>query len=317
MNRLITLIILSLLFFACSKEDTIKFAVFSDAHNDIIHDAKIRLELFIEAAEKKDVDFIIELGDFCLPFDINQPFLKIWNSFNGSSYHVLGNHDIDVSPKIVTQQFLGMDRSYYSFDKGDFHFIVLDANFIKNENEYIPYSRGNYFNHSENRPYIPGNQLEWLKKDIAQTNNYIIIFSHQSLEHWGGVKNREKLREIFNDANKERKKVIACFCGHDHEDRYAEIDGIHYIGIRSLSFNWVGEKYQYEKRFPSELNELYPNLKYTMPYRDPLYAFIELDPEGRIMIIGKQSTFIPPDPRQLGISNTLNYPKITSRKLEF
>jgi len=210
MRRLFYLFIFYLLF-SCNNSKTVKFAVCTDVHQDLIYDATDRIQKFVSAAEKKNVNFIIQLGDFCMPFEKNEPFLKIWDSFEGPKYHVLGNHDTDVSPKIVTGQFWGMDKSLYSFDQGAFHFVVLDANFFKSGENYISYSNGNYYNYPDSRSYIPPQQLEWLRNEIETTNKLVLVFSHQSLEHWGGVKNREEVHRIFREANRESQKVIACF----------------------------------------------------------------------------------------------------------
>ena len=89
MRRLFYLCILCILF-SCNSSKTEKFAVCTDVHQDLIHDAPERIQKFIATAEKENVDFIIQLGDFCMPFEKNEPFLKIWDSFDGPKYHVLG-----------------------------------------------------------------------------------------------------------------------------------------------------------------------------------------------------------------------------------
>ena len=46
------------------------------------------------------------------------------------------------SDKYSKEEFVagfGMPGRYYSFDKGDFHFIVLDGNNLFDEGKYIPY----------------------------------------------------------------------------------------------------------------------------------------------------------------------------------
>lgn len=316
MKKLLFLIIVSV-FLSCTNEKSIRFLVCADVHHDLIHDAPDRLSTFINAAEKEKADFIIQLGDFCMPYENNEPFLKKWNSFKGTKYHVLGNHDMDVSPKIVMQQFLGMEKPYYSFDKGDFHFIVLDANYFISDEKYISYQNGNYYSHAETRAQIPPAQLEWLKKDLANTDKLTIVFSHQSLEHWGGIKNREQVQQVFREANKDTKKVIACFCGHDHSDRYKKIDGIHYVGINSMSYAWVGKKLEYSGRFPEKIETKYPNLKYTLPYRDPVFAAVKINSKGEIKIEGVQSSFVPPGPEELGAKNHDYSAEITNRTLSF
>lgn len=43
--------------------DEVKFAVFTDLHYDHIPDGDRRLQKFINKVHKKNIDFIIELGD--------------------------------------------------------------------------------------------------------------------------------------------------------------------------------------------------------------------------------------------------------------
>ena len=107
----------------------LKFGIITDVHKDLIPDADERLEKFIKEAVKRKVDFIIQLGDFCFAESKNLGFLGIWNSFKGPKYHVLGNHDMDRNSKPEMLEFLGMPKTYYSYDIGGYHFVVLDANF--------------------------------------------------------------------------------------------------------------------------------------------------------------------------------------------
>jgi predicted phosphodiesterase len=297
------------------KKENLRFAICTDVHQDIIHDAPGRIKVFVKAAQKEKVDFIIQLGDFCFPIEENKSFLKIWNSFSGQKYHVIGNHDMDVSSKQKEMDFLGMKKSYYSFDKGEFHCIVLDPNFFIEDGQYINYKDANYFGHDATRATIPSIQIEWLKKDIAQTNKIIIVFSHHRLEGYSGVKNQKEIREIFDKANLSGQKIIACFNGHDHDNKYAKVKGIHYIGINSMSYDWVGSKYENAERFSKEINEYRPNLKYTMPYTKPLFGIIEIDPKGLLTVKGKQGAYILPGPEELGVElNLQQSPSIPDRR---
>jgi hypothetical protein len=65
----------------------------------------------------------------------------------------------------------------------------------------------------------------------------------------------------------------------------------------------------------------YPYLKNMIPYRDPLYAFVELDGfHQKIRIDGKHSAFVPPGPNELGITEAgMNAPSasIDSRILTY
>lgn len=44
-----------------------------------------------------------------------------------------------------------------------------------------------------------------------------------------------------------------------------------------------------------------PYIKYTVPYKDPIWAMIEITPNGRIKIKGKQSVFVGSSPAKLGV----------------
>ena len=61
-----------------------------------------------------------------------------------------------------------------------------------------------------------------------------------------------------------------------------------------MSYSWVGEKYQ-KIRYSSEIDSKYPYIKYTIPYKDPLYAFAEIK-GGIIYIKGIESTIVGPGP---------------------
>jgi len=303
MKHLFLSLLVCLGFAACQKETKpVTFAVVSDLHQDIAHDAEERLGTFLRAANDNQVDFIIELGDFCMPKEENKPFLKRWQDYAGEKYMLLGNHDMDNCSKEEVMQFIGMNNRYYSFDKGDFHFIVLDPNNIYDGEKYIPYENGNYFGYGEKVSYVDPEQVEWLKKDLQSTDKRCIIFSHQSFEC--SSQNREEIRKIFEDENLRAgyKKVAVAFSGHDHTNYMKEINGIAYIQINSASNQWVGEKYACPERFSDEINQKRPALKYTLPYKDALYGIVTLTGDG-MQLKGVKSEFIAPGPEELGITD--------------
>jgi 3',5'-cyclic AMP phosphodiesterase CpdA len=269
----------------------IKFGICADVHKDIMHDADFRLSEFIESARENNPDFIIQLGDFCRPYDSNKSFMDVWNGFPGPRYHVLGNHDTDGGfTREQTLVFWGAEKKYYSFDSGDFHFVVLDGNEKNPSEDRAPgYAR-----------YIGKEQQEWLRQDLRSAEKPVIVFSHQSLENEDGIENRQEIRKILTDANTEAgfTKVVACFSGHHHTDYYVKAQGIYYIQINSMSYNWVGGDYQ-TIRYSQEIDEKYPWIKYTIPYKDPLFAFVTIK-DGMMEIRGKKTEFVGPGPDELG-----------------
>ena len=277
------------------KKETIQFGLIADVHKDVMHDADERLQSFITAADKKRTDFILQLGDFCRPYDYNQSFMKIWNSFEGTKYHVLGNHDMDGGfTREQARAFWGMPKNYYSFDSKGVHFIVLDGN-DPNPKPWSGYNR-----------YIGKEQQEWLKTDLQQTNKPTIIFSHQSLElEYDGVANMGEIRSILENENKTAgfQKVICCISGHTHTDFMTKINGIYYVQINSASYRWVGGDHKVI-RYSEEIDEKYEWIKYTIPYKDPLYTFVTLK-HDKIIIEPKKTDFVGPGPEEMNLPKTL------------
>jgi len=66
---------------AFNKKVVLKAGICADVHRDLMPDNEWRLQTFINSMNGMgDVDFIIQLGDFCRPYDYNIPFMNIWNS---------------------------------------------------------------------------------------------------------------------------------------------------------------------------------------------------------------------------------------------
>ncbi len=271
----------------------LRFGVIADVHKDIMHDADQRLTTFVNAMREADVDFVVQLGDFCVPKDANQEFLDIWNTFTGPRYHVIGNHDTDGGyQREQTVKWWGMPSRYYAFDRGGVRFIVLDGN-DKPEDHAGGYPR-----------YIAEDQLDWLRQELGGTKLPVIILSHQSLERedQGGVQNGDEVRKILEEANAKagRRQVIACFSGHHHRDYVRQIRDIVYPQINSASYYWVGGDYQ-RIRYSEEIDKAHPYIKYTVPYKDPIYAIVTIDhAQGYLRIEGKRSTFVGPAPWEIG-----------------
>lgn len=107
----------------------LRFGIITDLHQDIMHDAVERVTAFVDAMIAAKADFIVQLGDFCIPLERNRAFLAAWNRFPGPRRHVLGNHDMDGGMKREEAvAFLGMPSRYYAFDAGGVRFVVLDGN---------------------------------------------------------------------------------------------------------------------------------------------------------------------------------------------
>lgn len=189
-----------------------------------------------EAAERFQQDrpgHVVELGDFIDAADsveTEKGYLarihKDFSALPGQKHYVLGNHCVHTLTKEEFLDGVGQQKSYYSFDAGGVHFVVLDACF-RSDGE--PYGRKNF---QWTDPNIPADQVEWLAADLNRSKGKAIVFVHQRLDvsnHYG-VKNAAQVRKVLEDSG----KVLAVFQGHSHKNDLKEINGIHYCVHRAM-----------------------------------------------------------------------------------
>lgn len=186
-----------------------------------------KLEEAAAAFEQAQVAFVVELGDLidaADEVDVELGYLrtinKIFAQVAPQRHYVLGNHCVDLLTK---PEFLGeveQEKSYYSFDHSGWHFILLDACYRADHQDY---GRKNSHWTDAN---IPPEQLEWLQADLQATANPVMVFAHQRLDvdTQHGVKNNAAVRKLFEES----QKVVAVFQGHSHENALNRIGGIPY-----------------------------------------------------------------------------------------
>ncbi|MCL6267106.1 metallophosphoesterase family protein [Flagellimonas myxillae] len=273
------------------KKEALNIGLIADVHNDIMHDGEERLQAFISESNDRNLDFIVQMGDFCIPRESNQKFMSIWNSYARDTHHVIGNHDTDLGySKEQVREFWDMPANYYSFDHKGIHFIILDGN-DANPQPWEGYHR-----------YIGKEQQEWLRQDLQKTDNPTIIFSHQTLElEDGGVANLKDVQEILEAANASAgfQKVLCCLSGHHHTDFMTKINGIYYVQINSASYRWVGGDYQ-QVRYSKEIDAKHKWIKYTIPYRESLFTFMKIE-KNKITLEPRKTEFVGPGPKELGM----------------
>jgi predicted phosphodiesterase len=231
-----------------TNQRTARFGIVTDCHyadadaqgTRFYRESLDKLSECVTLMNAERVDFLIELGDFKdqdkPPAEKNtlsylQAAEKVLKRFNGPTYRVLGNHDMDSISKIqflkrVDNTNIDSNRSYYSFDSNGLHFIVLDANYSTDGNDY---DHGNFDWTDAN---IPSEELDWLKRDLAAAPGAVIVFIHQLLDGTGSVyvKNAPQVRQILEASG----KVLAVFQGHHHSGSYSNFAGIHYYTLKAV-----------------------------------------------------------------------------------
>ncbi|RMH02222.1 MAG: alkaline phosphatase [Planctomycetota bacterium] len=270
----------------------LRFGLCADVHQDVMHDAVERISAFAAAmAVEEDLAFVAQLGDFARPVEANRPFLEAWNTCPRPRHHVIGNHDLDGGcSREEVVAFFGMPARYYGFTAGGCRFLVLDGNDRKPEGAAPGYPR-----------WVGPEQIQWLREELAAADGPVIVLSHQSLENPNGLENGAELRALLESANAAPggARVLACFSGHHHLDYATTIRGIHYVQVNSMSYYWVGGDHPYP-RYSAEVDAGHPWIKYTAPYRDPLWMLVTLTPDRGLRLEGVRSEWVGPSPQELG-----------------
>lgn len=195
----------------------------------------------VEQFRTARVRFLVELGDLLMDTAPDEPEERTLANlaaiereierFDGATYHVLGNHDLDNLSKAqvlarLTNTGIAAGRSYYAFSCGGVRFIVTDANFLRDGRSY---DHGNY----DWREYnLPPAELDWLHLELQAATEPVIILGHQPFDGAGDAHfdNRVEVRGIFENSG----KVLAVFQGHHHPGGYSFINGIHYYTLKAV-----------------------------------------------------------------------------------
>jgi alkaline phosphatase len=198
---------------------------------------------------KQKLDFLVELGDLIDTVkepETDKKHLRTINTelqkISDKRYYVLGNHCVETLTKDEFLGEIGQEKSFFSFDRNGYHFIVLDACFRQ---DGTPYGRNNaHWTDTK----IPNMELEWLKTDLKVTKSPVIVFLHQRLDVENqkpiAVKNADQVRTLLEESG----KVRLVLQGHEHNGGYKEIAGISYCtlsaviegsGLKNNSFSFL------------------------------------------------------------------------------
>ena len=235
--------------------------------------ALVKIEAFAHAMNKANVAFVAELGDYTdnpvnskLGYEQRKAaavgFVDAAETrlaqFKGPRYHVFGNHDTDQMSKAdyqthITNTGIAAGATYYSFNQGGVHFVVLDAGFKADGNAYsgVPATPGAGYRWDDAN--IPASEVSWLKSDLEANKLPVIVLGHQFLnpaeqvdalfEPVHTVRNAADIRTLLEKSG----KVLAVFAGHYHDGGYQQVNGISYIGLQSSAA--YGNDVSYHNQF--------------------------------------------------------------------
>ncbi len=216
------------------------------------------------------IDFVLNTGDCVMDaLGADKPTaLAEWDAFQSvlksdypiPIYHAIGNHDVwgwglsaeertrqqndPLFGKGLPMQKLGLAKPYYAFDKGSWHFIVLD-------DTHLPEVR------PSTQPYtgkLDEEQYNWLVGELKATPattpiciaSHIPIFGACSLLDsdessgswvmpgaWQHIDGRKLIALFWQHRN-----VQLCLSGHTHQIEDLRYHGVKYINSGAICGNW-------------------------------------------------------------------------------
>lgn len=271
----------------------IRFLVFSDLHYDEAADGDKRIEDILTCARKRDLDFVVSLGDLCRPVSANQRILEKFNSLGVPLYNAIGNHETDECKLSEILDFFSIRSPYYSITCKEYKLVFLNTCYMRNDGHEEAYYQKNFRNCSAVYPIVPAEEIRWLQEELSDGMK-CIIFSHHSLINGfaqRGVHNREDIRKLFVG-----KPVLLCLNGHDHGDHYCLVDGVSYLTVNSANYAWLGSQIASSK----VLQEKYSYLHGMLQYKQSMSAYIEID-DNEIRICGMEGEYLSATPDDIGL----------------
>ncbi len=271
------------------QTENLRLGLITDLHRDVIHDADLRLQTFLEEVHRTEVHAKIQLGDFAIPKPANASFIAAFNQGNIPAYHVLGNHDLDEGySKEQAIQAFGMPSAYYAKVIQGVRILILDGN-----DPGSPTTKGGYAS------YIGKEQQDWLNQQLEDSKEPVIVISHQPI---AGIYTIDNSVEIQNLLSTHASKIILAVNGHAHVDQFLKVGGVSYLHLNSASYYWVGEKHRHLS-MDADTHANYPSLSLTCPYAAVLFGVLTLDRKTKkLSLTGRKSSWIGPSPMELGYS---------------
>ena len=215
---------------------------------------------------------------------------KLWNDTyrrecNLPMYTCLGNHDVwglkapgDIPMaadpkfgKLLAQEQLGLEKLYYSFDKGGWHFVMLDSIFPLKGSTWMG--------------LLDEEQFHWLEQDLKATpaDRPVLVGSHMPILQMCTMASQRPEEDRHYDLNagvmmgdarrlidlfKKHPNVKLCLSGHIHRLDRVELSGVTYICDGAV----CGQKWWPMEPHTSvpgySLTTLHPDGKFDYAYHD-------------------------------------------------
>ncbi|MBW8035684.1 MAG: hypothetical protein FVQ79_08660 [Planctomycetes bacterium] len=231
----------------------VQYADKETAENRNYRQAINKLAACVDDFNSSQLDFVIQLGDIIDGPDAGcrdmEDALGVFGGCRADTYSIVGNHDFVGANREEVLSLLGLERSYYDFERNGWRFVVLDTteigvqsglakgnrNYQIGEDMLARLEEQNAVNAKCYNGAVSDEQKRWLKevlRDASAKGQKAIVFGHGSLlpKSKFMVLNCDDVIEIFEGSG----SVVAYFNGHVHSDMYAFSKGIHYFTINAM-----------------------------------------------------------------------------------
>jgi len=239
-------------------EPSFRFVFMTDIHLDEHLGAPDGFRAAVARAASLEPDFVVTGGDLVMdaqavPLEEAVAQFELYKGVIGSLrvpvYNSLGNHGVfglsaanGAAPhrskygKTLFKEMLGLDSTYYSFQYGGWHFIVLDAMSFTDDGDY----------HGE----IDSAQMAWLQDDLAGVGREtpIVVVTHfpfvsvaMQLREGGtaalpGGAVITNSHEVFNRFADHNLRLV--LQGHLHIVEEDIFGGVHFVTGGAVSGSW-------------------------------------------------------------------------------
>ena len=151
-------------------------------------------------------------------------------------FHAMGNHDNDGATTPDSNTDFNATKpyreafgpTYYSFNIGDVHYIMLDNIYYRNE-KTKKMKKGKNMAGARNYDHVVvEQQLEWLRKDLAMIedkNTPIVVGMHAPVFRMASEHNSKELYSYFNDSEGNRTLPPALYFA----STFAEFKQVHFL----------------------------------------------------------------------------------------
>jgi len=210
----------------------------------------LKLRDAVSTLKDDSADFLINLGDLIdHDYDSFKPVLDIIDSSGIKTWHLTGNHDYSVEPRLKKNlpPDIPSKEGYYSFVHKNFRFIALNGNEIStygtgtrsqviNAGKYISALKDSgSINAMDWNGGISNKQLGWLDNQLSEATankERVFILCHFPVfpENNHNLLNSNEVLEILNKYH----NIIAWFGGHNHSGNYGNSNMIHFVTMRGM-----------------------------------------------------------------------------------